>query len=359
MADKKFLDMRFYNSGKTVQDVQFSNSRTLPVLSNELDYDLCIARWDCDTNAVPCYIAKLYDPNFDDQFVLNNLTQLPTINPIGSSRCITNMQVMVEFNGEYCTGNVLWVPTNLKMVPPASLDRANCVKSEYFHAYSSLHICQLIANTLSQVCQQFEDLAEYFTESQIHLEKVDGMYTFLFPNGLLENDIVISFSNEVNDLFGFNTVPHENLLDCYVLVIKRSTLGADVFLGIPEQQYSVVRAGYKSSYMFPFSTIEFQAVMPHVDSLLVYNNNGNASNGLNSTICDMIFDVSDVDEFYNKATYFAPNYDRRVKILNTQYSAMNQILITVTFKTPDNFPYPLKLRTGRTAGVLLAFIPAE
>lgn len=370
MTETRFLDMRYYNDTNRVQNVMLSNNRTLPVLEPSKDYDLSLLRWDADTSHIPCYIAKLFNPSKDDVFSIPSLQQLPTVNPIGSSPMITNMQVMIEYEGQYCVGNVKWEPTNLSMQPPATLSRASCVASDYFHAYSSLHICQLIANTLSEVASQFSAFETIFQDVSIHLEKIDGMYTLLLPYDMLANSdapFTISFSDEINDLFGFNTVPHNSVAelgihnsvpDCYSLVIKKSMIGA-INIGIPEHQYGAIRAGFKSSYMFPWSTIAFRSLEPSVNPLLVYNNTENSAIGENMTICDMIFDVDDVDEFYNKMTYYAPNFDRRNRIKIGYNSDLKNITISIFLQTSDGFEYPLKLRKNRSASVLLAFIPVE
>lgn len=366
MAKPQYLELRYYNDTAKDVPVAFDNDRCLPILDQNYDYEITVARWDTDSDKIPCFIPKLYNPEIDYNFASlefpQHFTFCGTHNNPNDTQYVTNLQIFIEYYSQdgttnYANGFVKWRPCDINYIPPNVLSRANIINSQYFHCYSSLHICNLVATALTETLAQIPEFQSILSTQSILVEKIQGSYMLLLPSSMLNHDFLISFSDDLSDLFGFETVPHYLLKNCYELVIRKNSMTTTA-LGFPTPlTYAIINSGYLSAFMFPFASLVFKSNNMNVSQMLRYNNVNSNSNSSDPVITDFSFMVSDVDKFYNKLSYTADAYDRKIALKTN--SDLRKVSIYVVLETPDNIQMPLLLGSRRTASILLQFSPIE
>ena len=76
----------------------------------------------------------------------------------------------------------------------------------------SLHVCHFVASAMQACFAQFTAFQSIFsTGGTVQIDKVDGNYAMLVPWALLGFDWTLTFSSELNGIFGSNTSPHPTI----------------------------------------------------------------------------------------------------------------------------------------------------
>lgn len=320
-------------------------------------------------------IPTLSDYN---NFMNNNTSISQTFKEIETHELNTDLQVALEYSpnndgvyywsGEY----VRWQPeNNFLSKPPAPYSRLSVCSNPYFHAHSLKHISKLISGSLTRLFNYFggnswSSFTSQFSGKEVEIEEVDTKLGMLIPWEVFGNPkwrIVIN--GKMKRYFGFHTVPHERWEDAHVLVFDLGTIPKTALgygSGGNAIQYGVIMEQFRSSAMFPFRSIVFKAIDFPINNLKRYTNslfsttNQQDTENMNELIVtDLLLNVQDLNNFYDRLTYTPQAYDRKISMLANDFS---NIRIKVILETIDGVHVPLTCPHNGSATIMLQFTPA-
>ena len=59
MSQHEYLELRHVNKTNQVEPLVFENTRSLPILSDNLSWTVSVDRFSLDSSLVPCYSPKI------------------------------------------------------------------------------------------------------------------------------------------------------------------------------------------------------------------------------------------------------------------------------------------------------------
>ena len=396
--DNDYLELKYYNNTDYPQEVILENHRMLPIIDGDSDYNITIARFCLSTDLIPMFVPRIepsfkslfYDETgnlYDDYvetFENEHVYKQSYIDPVYRNPVfMTNLQVGFEIpkdtynfpqfpkdrtvsTGQNYTGftasHVKWRPENIYEIPPPNYDRKNILQSRYFHCYSREHLFNLIARELNNMiatnpcCPSLKDIY-HSNQGEIELSVVDGKSCIFIPWALCQNTFFqqcrIIINDDIKNLFGFRTVPHETRKGWNILVIQYELL-QPVSMGINNYKYATILEQYVSEELFPFSHIGFSSTTMKTRQMKSHNNNNLLTqNATIPTITDLLLDVSDLNNFYNSLIYVPDNYSRKIKLENA--GDMSKVKLNVYLETSDGYYCPVLVRPRGKASILIQF----
>jgi hypothetical protein len=170
--------------------------------------------------------------------------------------------------------------------------------------------------------------------------------------GILTSDFGLHLNTDLAQCFGFHTVKSNVIRGWEEIIIPSESLmnvNGEYFY------FSEVR-GTPSNKIFPFNKLIFSTGTIQVVEMNKSTNNTTIQMQQDlktSIITDFMLRVSDCDKFYNMCFYNAPNYNRKIMVKNLTTRKFN---VQVYAETPDGYKFPLKLKPGTYAVILLVFM---
>ena len=396
--DNDYIELQYFNNSGDTEECVLENIRPFPLLQEDCEYNLTICRFSVDTSEIPTFIPRIEPPSksifFDEN---NNIYPHRVVNgslpneEIFSQSYIDSVTGQIKFNTNLEIGfevpsstgydswdstsnhwqdrnytgwqgkRIVWIPENIFDIPPANIIRSEVLKSKYFYCYSVEHIYNLIVKQLNFILHSFPcSTIQNIMNSgggEIELSVVDKRACLFIPWALCQNSLFqqcrIILNTDLDNMFGFRTIPHETNKNWRILVIQYEIL-QPIMMGVNNLKYATIMEGYVSSDVFPFSRIGFSSTSLQTKKMLVHNNNIiGANNSSIPVITDLLLDVTDLDQFYNTLSYIPDAYSRKIKLLNTNFQ--NIVRIKLYLQTSDGYYVPINIRPRGKASILIQF----
>ena len=354
MSEYQYLELRTVNTSKTSQQLVFENTRTLPILTDEMKWDLSIIRFDLDSSLVSCYTPKIVS---NPTYFLSTSKAL-VARPAYTSQYLTNLEIVLETDTSYCSLFVEWFPYSSQYLPPPAITEQSVLASQYFQSYSSLHLCGLIEKTLNKLFGAFTEFCDDIADTPIKFKKNPNGYMLLLPEDLYNTSVsavvpfTLSWSDTIDSIFGFDTSEHKTAPNYSTFIFDSSSF-VPISIGYPLKVYLPIYTGHQSSYMFPYKLVKFVTSDLQARPMKKMNTVNDNENMNENILTDFVFNLSDVEDVYGSIYYAPSSYQREINILRT-YNA-NTIRIQVLLETQDNRSCPFYLDAGRSASILIRF----
>lgn len=279
---------------------------------------------------------------------------------IGDNKTVqTNLQMMLEHRYIPSNNNskktalssyVNWEHDDSDLIGYASthtynteLDRLTVLKNSFFHCHSLEHFAKLINKTLKTI---FAPMNYSFTSGQsVSCGVFNNKLIILLPSNALNFKFRIIINQELNNIMGFHTVPHETIPNAYVIVIKSGIIQKYI-----DGERWVISETFRPSQMFPYKTLLFTSNDIHVRPMKRFNNNVQEETQRNMVITDFLLTVESVD-FYDVMVHTPEKYDRIINVDNSR--DIKNISIRVLLETADGYQVPLILAPLHTTGIVL------
>ncbi len=349
----QYLELRTYNNTNQPIPLQFTNTRSMPILDNSKDWTLSIIRWDLNSKLVPCFVPKIQVSPLSPY---TDPTKTRGTVPPYTSKYLTDMELVLIVGNTYYSMFVEWFPydKNKNLFPPADLSESSILQSPFFYCYSALHLCTLIEKTFNKLF--FTPFHGVVSQTPIKFKKSDnGHYCLLLPAGFYpsnaSNPFQIGWNNSVDSMFKFDTST-SNVDESYSIFNIDPSSFVPVSIGVQLVTYLPLYSGGSGS-AFPFKCLKFLSNDLQVMPLKKMNSFNDMQNINENIITDYVFTLDDIESIYSTIYYAPDSYEREINIVRTNNA--NQIKVVAMLETSKNISVPVWLDAGQSASILIRF----
>lgn len=364
--DYIYYDMLYSNYENTTTEpsqLEFKETRNLPLLYDPSQYNLSIIRFQLDTPSLPSYIASIQPNQGDKDLMLQSIT-------------LTYMNAGVETN--VAPTYLKWVPIHKEVSSPnAPNTNSNGFQTDsiYYYGYSFLNYVSIINTAFTTAMTALKTAVGGLTTIDapfIYFDETRKTFAIVAENQYFNinntTHIRIFFNKPLFSLlnsFPFYKYPITDIYNKIYQIrmddekgynlIQKSFIGSNKVMIELHQEYPTT-SNFCPISSIVFTTSQIPIVPNSLSAPLIFNNNQLVSDyNNNSLTAQIITDMANNDDFsYKPNLLYAPSAEFR-RISLTSNRPLKNIDVKVYWRDSQGNLKPFYLWSGGKASIKLMF----
>lgn len=360
----QYLSIDTYNGTNTTYPLSFNSDRNVGFLDRTESYSLCIVKYNINNESIPIFIpniiSSIVPPVSKNGYVNMDCTLYNSYSPIYTDMCVS-----ICFAGKTYYRNINWAQfgDSFNNIPNVSFQTFSN-DNPFYHFYNTTDLCRLISMNINELFKAvyadnnaFVNVTNDITLTEIF--KVNGYYTLLLHNVVAmflaqnmnnpELNFTINFNGSLKRMFGF-VYKDSSFCDHHAIDLSK------IIFAVPfNETYVMISATKKlTNGIFPFVKLQIISGSDLIVPLNTQGSDSDKSMTSKKVITEYDLNIDDEDNFYNQINYISPNFDRKIRMKDTDGLQYN---FTVSLLHKNGSSFTVNATPLTNSHIYLAFIP--